>query len=109
MPDNIRTENTRGVIQEPIGPHPVLGYDTDKYLYLTIYNDKHEQVISSYPCHDLAGYSRNNSGFYNVDSFGKIRPFDFKINIRESFVVSSGVLSSITTYPPIAVFTFYYK
>jgi hypothetical protein len=110
LPNSIISENTQGINQQPAGPQfGVGGVDLDKYLLLTIYNEKKEQVLSSYPCHDLAGYYRNSGGSLVTDSLGKIRPFDFKIDIRSSFVTSTSDISILTQLPPIACFTFYYK
>jgi hypothetical protein len=76
---------------------------------VTIYNEKNQQVLANYPCHDLAGYYRDDVGNFIVDSLGKIRAFDFKINIRNSFVTTTSDISLLSILPPIACFTFYYK
>jgi len=110
LPNTIISENSKGVVQQPAGPDVTFGgIDIDKYLLLTVYNEKNQQVLSNYPCHDLAGYFRDESGFFVIDSLGKIRPFDFKINIRNSFVSTTSDISLLTVLPPIACFTFYYK
>lgn len=111
LPDSIISENSQGIVQQPAGPQVGAGgVQLDKYLLLTIYNEKKQQVLSSYPCHDLAGYYIDqNTGLLVIDSLGKIRPFDFKIDIRSSFVSSTSDISLLTQLPPIACFTFYYK
>lgn len=111
LPDTLLTENTQGILQEVAGPRGITStyqIDVDKYLFLTVYNDKHEQVLSNYPVHDLAGYNYQ-PGSIDYSIMGRIRPFETKINIKECFVFSSGVLSTICVYPLIAAFTFYYK
>lgn len=111
LPDYLLTENTQGIEQEVAGPRGVTStfqVDIDKYLFLTVYNDKHEQVLSNYPVHDLASYKYSGSTIdYSI--MGRVRPFETKINLKECYVFSSGVLSSICVKPLIAAFTFYYK
>jgi len=110
LPDTITTENAQGIAQDVVGPRGVsstYGINIDPYLYLTIYDDKHTQVLSNYPVHDLASYYYTSQ--INTEIMGRIKPFEFKINIRESFVLSSIVLNTITNGAPIASFTFYYK
>jgi len=110
LPSAIISENSQGIVQQPAGPQfGVGGVDLDKYLLVTIYNEKNEQVISNYPCHDLAGYYRNENGSLVNESLGKIRPFNFKIKIRNCFVSSTSDISLLTQLPPIACFTFYYR
>lgn len=107
LPETTISESTTGALQEYVGPRGVAstyGINVDTYLFLTLYNDKQEQVICNYPCHDLASYSSS----LNYEQMGKIRPFNTKINIRESFVFSSKILSTICSYSPVASFTFYY-
>jgi hypothetical protein len=110
LPDFILTENTQGFTQEVAGPRGVgttYSIDIDKYLFLTLYNDKNEQIICNYPVHDLASYNYNNVSIdYSI--MGRIRPFNTKINLKQSYVFSSGVLSTICIRPLIAAFTFYY-
>lgn len=112
LPDFILTENAQGFTQEVAGPRGVTStyqIDIDRYLFLTLYNDKHQQVICNYPVHDLAMYNYRIPGSYiDRDIMGKIRPFNTKINLKESFVFSSAVLSTICIRPLIAAFTFYY-
>jgi len=110
LPDTIQTENSQGVLQDVAGPRGVsstYGINIDPYLFLTIYDDKHSQVLCNYPVHDLASYHYTSAIDYSI--MGRIKPFNFKINIRESYVLSSIVLSTITNNYPIACFTFYYK
>ena len=110
LPNTIISENSQGVLQQPAGTDLLFeGVDLDKYLLVTIYNEKNQQVLSNYPCHDLSGYYRDDLGFLIVDTLGKIRPFDFKINIRSCFVSSTSDISLLTALPPIACFTFYYR
>jgi len=109
LPNLILSENSQGLLQEPAGTDLMSGgIDIDKYLLVTIYNEKNEQVLANYPCHDLAGYYKDDLGFLIVDTLGKIRPFDFKIKIRNCFVSSTSDISLLTALPPIACFTFYY-
>jgi len=89
----------------PRGPLSTFAINTDIYLFLTLYNENNEQVISNYPVHDLAAYGPT----LDYEFMGKIRPFNTKINIKSSFVTSSNVLSSICDLPPVAIFTFFYR
>jgi hypothetical protein len=89
----------------PRGPLTTFAINTDIYLFLTLYNEKMEQIICNYPVHDLAAYGP----VLDYEFMGKIRPFDTKINIKSSFVTSTNVLSSICDLPPVAIFTFFYR
>jgi hypothetical protein len=100
--------NTRGVLEEIVGPRgvsSVYNINTDIYLFITLYNEKKEQVICNYPVHDLASYGST----LNLDLMGKIRPFETKIDIRSCYISSTGILSAICSYLPTACFTFFYK
>jgi len=112
LPQTLLTENTQGIQQEVAGPRGVtdpIQFDIDKFLFLTLYNDKHQQVLSNYPVHDLASYNYTIAGSYiDYGIMGKIRGFNTKVNLKESYITSSVILSTIATNPLIACFTFYY-
>jgi hypothetical protein len=113
LPNVLFTENSQGILQDVAGPRGVSStyqINIDPYLFLTVYNDKQQQILCNYPVHDLAAYNYRLSGSYiDYNIMGKVRPFDTKINLKESYISSSIILSTIVDNPLIACFTFYYK
>lgn len=108
LPFDTYNLNTGGRLEEIVGPRgvtSVYGINTDTYLYLTVYNEKKQQVLCNYPVHDLAAYGPT----LNYETMGKIRPFDTKIDVRSCYITSTGVISAISSYLPVACFTFFYR
>jgi len=109
LPPDSYNLNSSGILEEIVGPRnpstTPFGINVDTYLFLTVYNEKKQQVICNYPVHDLASYGTS----LDYEYMGKIRPFDTKIDIRSCYVSSTGVLSAICSYLPVACFTFFYK
>ena len=95
---------TPGIEEEIVGVN-AFGVRVDKYLYLTLYNDQFEQILTNYPVHNLASYGET----YDTELLGKIRPFNTKINIKNSYISTSIAIDSIATRPATACFTFFYK